>query len=252
MHRFFVPSAVLAQSPVVLTGDIAHQMRRVLRLAPGDRVLLLDGDGVSCEAEVQTVTARDVRLSVLKRELAGGEPRVHITLYQAVLKGERFAWALQKGTEVGVSAFVPVITERSIIDDLQVVEAKRERWQRIIQEAAEQCGRGRVPALLPGQMLRHALKTPGWPGALRLIPWEGLADGGAQASSLAGVLAKCNLNEHTRIEVFVGPEGGFSEAEIAWARGHDVQPVSLGPRILRAETAGLVAAVGILYQAGEL
>ncbi len=92
--------------------------------------------------------------------MAAGEPRVHITLYQAVLKGERFAWALQKGTEVGVAAFVPVITERSIIDDLQVVEAKRERWQRIIQEAAEQCGRGRVPQLLPGQLLRHALKTP--------------------------------------------------------------------------------------------
>ncbi len=252
MQRFFVPPAVLAQSPVVLTGDVAHQMRRVLRLAPGDRVLLLDGEGLSCEAEVLSISAKDVRLNAVQRELATGEPRIHITLYQAVLKGERFAWALQKGTEVGVSAFVPVITERSIIDDLQVVEAKRERWQRIIQEAAEQCGRGRVPALLPGQMLRHAIKNPGWPGALRLIPWEGLADAGEGALSLAGILAKCNLNEGARIEVFVGPEGGFSEAEIDWAQGHDVQPVSLGPRILRAETSGLVAAFGILYQACEL
>lgn len=222
-------------------------MRRVLRLAPGDRVLLLDGEGTCCEAEIHTISSRDVRLEVLCRSEAPGEPRVHITLYQAVLKGERFAWALQKGTEVGVTAFVPVITERSIIDDLQVVEAKRERWQRIIQEAAEQCGRGRVPQLLPGQMLRHALKMPGWPGALRMIPWED-----ERGESLAGLLAGCNLNEEARIEVFVGPEGGFTASEIDWARRHEVQPVSLGSRILRAETAGLVAAVAILYQAGEI
>jgi 16S rRNA (uracil1498-N3)-methyltransferase len=247
MNRFFVPESILRQSPVVLVGDVAHQMRRVLRLAPGDRVLLLDGAGTCCEAEVRAITARDVRLEVLCSSEALGEPRVHITLYQAVLKGERFAWALQKGTEVGVTAFVPVITERSIIDDLQVVEAKRERWQRVIQEAAEQCGRGRVPQLLPGQMLRHALKTPGWPGAVRMIPWEE-----ARGESLAGVLARCNLNEDARIEVFVGPEGGFTASEIDWARGHEVQPVSLGSRILRAETAGLVAAVAILYQAGEI
>ncbi len=231
----------------MLTGDVAHQMRRVLRLAPGDRVQLLDGEGVCCEAEVSAVTAKDVRLTVTGRTLAPGEPKVHITLYQAVLKGERFAWALQKATEVGVAAFVPLITERSIIDDLQVVEAKAERWQRVIQEAAEQCGRGKIPPLLHGQMLRQALKAPAWPGALRLIPWEG-----ERTLTLSHVLSECNLNEGARIELFVGPEGGFTDAEVDWARGHDVQPITLGPRILRAETAGLVAAVGILYQAGEL
>jgi 16S rRNA (uracil1498-N3)-methyltransferase len=246
VHRFFVTHTQLAQQPVVLTGDVAHQMRRVLRLAPGDRVLLLDGDGLACEAEISTITAKDVRLVVLRRGIATGEPRVHITLYQAVLKGERFAWALQKGTEVGISAFVPLITERTIIDDLHAVAAKAERWQRIVQEAAEQCGRGRVPQLLPGQLLRQALKASLWPGALRVIPWEG-----EHAASLASVLAQCNLNDDARIEVFVGPEGGYTDAEIDWARGHDVQPVSLGPRILRAETAGLVAAAAMLYHAGE-
>lgn len=247
MHRFFVSPSLLRIDAVVLTGDVAHQMRRVLRLTPGDRVLLLDGEGVSCEAEVTAVTAKDVRLSVLSRSLADGEPRVHITLYQAVLKGERFAWALQKGVEVGVAAFVPLITERSIIDDLHVVDAKAERWQRIIQEAAEQSGRGKIPRLLPGQMLRQALKAPAWPGARRMIPWEG-----EHALSLSQALAECNLNEGARIEVFVGPEGGFTDAEVDWARRHEVLPVSLGSRILRAETAGLVAAVGILYQAGEM
>jgi 16S rRNA (uracil1498-N3)-methyltransferase len=247
MHRFFVSPSVLRDSSVVVTGDLAHQMRRVLRLAPGARVQLLDGEGLACESEVTAITAKEVRLAVVSRTLASGEPRVHITLFQAVLKGERFAWALQKATEIGVAAFVPLITERSIIDDLHVVEAKADRWQRVIQEAAEQCGRGKVPQLQHGQMLRQALKSPGWPGALRLIPWEG-----EHGVALSQVLRECNLNEGTRIEVFVGPEGGFTEGEVDWARRHEVLPVTLGPRILRAETAGLVAAVGILYQSGEL
>jgi 16S rRNA (uracil1498-N3)-methyltransferase len=245
-QRFFVSGALLAQRPVALTGDVAHQMRRVLRLAPGARVTLLDGEGWEHEAEVIAVTAREVRLNVLSRRDAGGEPRVKITLYQAVLKGERFEWALQKGTEAGVSAFAPLVTERTIIDDLHAVEGKRERWQRIIREAAEQCGRGRVPLLLPGQLLRGAVKAPALEDALRLIPWEG-----ERSQTLSAALAACNFSAGGGIELFVGPEGGFSSAEIDWAQRHGVKPVTLGPRVLRAETAGLVATVAVLYHAGE-
>lgn len=249
MHRFFVTGALLAQQPVILTGDVAHQMRRVLRLAPGDRMTLLDGEGWAHEAEVNAVTSKDVRLTVLSRFAAAGEPRVRVTLHQAVLKGERFEWALQKGTEVGVSAFVPLVTERTIIDDLHAVEGKRERWQRIIREAAEQAGRGRVPLLLPGQLLRGAVKGPPQPveqDALRLIPWEG-----ERSLTLREALAACNFSGEPRIELFVGPEGGFTDAEIDWAQRHGVRPVTLGPRVLRAETAGLVATSAIHYHAGE-
>lgn len=246
MHRFFVSPALLAQPSVTLTGDQAHQIRRVLRLRPGDQVTLLDGQGWAYEADLIAVSPKDVRLALVRRMQAGGEPPVHITLYQAVLKGERFSWALQKGTEVGASAFAPLVCERSVIDDLQVVEAKRERWRRIIQEAAEQCGRGYIPDLLPAQLLRQAVKTPSQPGALRLIPWEG-----ERATPLRAALSGCNLNDGMHIELFVGPEGGFTDVEVDWARRHGVQPVTLGPRILRAETAGLVAMSAILYQAGE-
>jgi 16S rRNA (uracil1498-N3)-methyltransferase len=246
VHRFFVSGAALAQEPVVLTGDVAHQMRRVLRLAPGARVTLLDGEGWAHEAEVLAVTAKDVRLRIVARTEAGGEPRVSITLHQAVLKGERFEWALQKGTEIGASAFVPLVTERTIIDDLQAVEGKRERWQRIIREAAEQCGRGRIPLLLPGQLLRSAVKGPSQDAALRLIPWEG-----ERSLALGEALRTCNFSADTSIELFIGPEGGFTDAEIDWAQRHGVKPVTLGPRVLRAETAGLVATAAILYHAGE-
>jgi 16S rRNA (uracil1498-N3)-methyltransferase len=247
MHRFFVSGALLAQDPVVLTGDVAHQMRRVLRLAPGARVTLLDGEGWAHEAEVIAITGKDARLKVLSRVEAAGEPRAQIILHQAVLKGERFEWALQKGTEVGVSAFAPLVTERTIIDDLQAVEGKRGRWQRIIREAAEQCGRGRVPLLLPGQLLRNAVKGPGLGHPLRLIPWEG-----ERSLTLGEALRACNFSAAPRIELFVGPEGGFTDTEIDWAQRHSVRPVTLGPRVLRAETAGLVATAVILYHAGEM
>ena len=121
---------------------------------------------------------------------------------------------------------MPLVTERTIIDDLQARRGKRERWQRIIQEAAEQCGRGRVPLLLPGQMLRQrgeerrarAARCGSFPGR-------------ASASlTLTEALARCNFPGDARIELFVGPEGGFTDAEIDWAQRHDVRPVTLGAR----------------------
>ena len=120
--------------------------------------------------------------------------------------------------------------------------------QRIIQEAAEQSGRGQLPELAPAQLLPQAALRPVRPkGALRLIPWEG-----EQANRLRDALAGCNFADGARIEVFIGPEGGFAEEEIASARRYGIQPVTLGPRILRAETAGVVAAAVILYAAGEI
>lgn len=258
MHRFFVPAAALAQQPVVLTGDQAHQIRRVLRMRVGERVTLLDGQGWAYEGVLIAVDEGNVRCQTLRRWEAAGEPRTHITLYQAVLKGERFSWALQKGVEVGVSAFAPLICERNVVDDLAAIESKRERWECIIREAAEQCGRGRLPELDQTQLFSQAASpslpppcpSPGRRGAggeVRLIAWEG-----EYSTTLRDALARCNWAAGARIQLFVGPEGGFTEDEIALARRCGVQPVTLGPRILRAETAGVIAAALILYEAGEL
>lgn len=253
MHRFFVPSESLKHQPVTLTGDQAHQVRRVLRLRLGDRVMLLDGHGWACEAMLVALGEADAKFQVVRRWEMEGEPATHITLYQAVLKGERFGWALQKGAEVGVSAFVPIVCERNVVDDLDAVEEKRERWERIIQEAAEQSGRARLPRLLPAQLFAQAIhateKTTGVSEnpPLRIIPWEG-----ERSLRLRDALAGCNLSQGARIEVFIGPEGGFADEEIDLARRYGIRPVTLGPRILRAETAGIIAAVLILYEAGDI
>ena len=172
MHRFFVSPDTFERQPVVLTGDQAHQVRRVLRMRLGERAVLLDGRGWACEGLLIAVNDADVRFQVSQRWLESGEPRTQITLLQAVLKGERFGWVLQKGTEVGVSAFMPVICERNVVDDMEAIEDKRERWERIIQEAAEQSGRASAatpartalpasgPARLPAEQSRRITAPP--------------------------------------------------------------------------------------------
>lgn len=266
MHRFFVHPDALKAQPVTLSGDQAHQVRRVLRLRLGERVILLDGQGWCYEAALIALSEADARFQLLRRWPAQGEPEVHITLYQAVLKGERFDWALQKGTEVGVSAFVPLVCERNVVDDLAAIEGRRERWQRIIREAAEQSGRGRLPVLGPAMLFTQAVTSPpahragpmerkdasaphprAATQALRLIPWEN-----ERGARLRDVLRDCNLAPGTGIEILVGPEGGFTAQEIDLARRQGIRPITLGPRILRAETAGVVAAALILYEAGEI
>lgn len=247
MHRFFVSPEVVAASSVTLTGDQAHQVRRVLRLQPGAEVALLDGSGWVYRCAVASSDQAGVRLDVLERSQGQGEPSVHIVLHQAALKGDHFNWVLQKGVEVGISAFVPTVCARNVVDDLQAIEVRRDRWERIIREAAEQCGRPLLPELRPAQLLSQSLKSTGDAGSLRLIPWEG-----EQSTRLGHVLAACNVAAGSRIELFVGPEGGFTGDEIERARRHGVQPVTLGPRVLRAETAGIVAATAILFHAGEL
>lgn len=255
MHRFFVSPKTLAAIPVVLRGEQAHQINRVLRMEPGDPVVLLDNHGAAYDVVLESSGKDEARFRIVGRRETVGEPATHITLYQAVLKGERFDWALQKGTEVGVSRFVPLICERNVVGDMRAIEGRRVRWERILREAAEQSGRDRIPELAPAQLFQTAIQpAPADPGApLRLIPWEGeRATGLRQALAGCSATACCNFKSGGRIELFVGPEGGFTDGEIDSARRCGVQPITLGPRILRAETAGPVAAALILYEAGEL
>jgi 16S rRNA (uracil1498-N3)-methyltransferase len=251
MHRFFVAPEVLQREPVALEGEQAHRIRQVLRMRPGERAILLDNCGWAYEASLVSHGNAAVQFEIVQRRKATGEPRTHITLYQGVLKRERFGWVLQKGTEVGISQFVPLVAERNVVADMKAVEQKRDRWERIIREAAEQSGRARLPVLAPAQpfasvvgagsvLERSARNT-------RLILWEE-----ERAATLRQTLTRCNLRAGDRIEILVGPEGGFTVAEVDLAGQWGAERVTLGPRILRAETAGVVAAAAILFHAGEM
>jgi 16S rRNA (uracil1498-N3)-methyltransferase len=252
MHRFFVPPAWVTDNEVTISGPQAHQIARVLRMHPGDGLIVLDNSGWEIEVRLLAVDRTLVRGEVLHRRLADREPKTKITLYQGALKSNRFEFALQKGTEVGVVQFVPVIADRCVVSVLEAAERKRPRWEWIVQEAAEQCRRGRKPVLRPAILFPQACEEARQSGGLGLILWEQ-----EEAIGLSRVLSKAppGYDGHWppfSVNLFVGPEGGFTPDEVGIARRYGMVPVSLGPRILRAETAGLVAASAILYELGEM
>lgn len=238
MHRFFIPPEALKGPTVALGGTLAHQMASVLRLRPGDVVVFLDNSGWEYESRVTYIERGHVEALILERRLAGTETVLRLHLYQAVLKGEKLELVLQKGTELGLASFTPVLSRRSVAGPPSA--GRQERWRHIIQEAAEQSGRARLPPLHPATSLKEALS--GSPG-LRLFPWEEERSLGLRQALPVAV---------AEISLFIGPEGGWEPEEVAQAREHGAVAVSLGPRILRAETAGLVAAAAILYHFGEL
>ena len=239
-HRFFIPPESITPPTVVLPGDVARQLKTVLRMQPGDSIVVLDNSGREWQVRLTEVGKTAVRGEIVGQAQAQGEPALHLTLYQGTLKAQKFEWVLQKGVELGVSSFVPLICQRSVVRDSAALAKKGERWQRIIREAAEQVGRGLLPRLEPAmpfeQAMRHAYAAP-----LRLMLWE----------EAAGPSLKAALTGARRIALFVGPEGGFAAAEAATAQQVGFQVVKLGPRILRAETAGLAATAAIMYELGE-
>ena len=272
MHRFFISPDQLRGRVVRFDEVQAHQMRRVLRLRPGARVLALDGEGLQYEVQLEEVSNSHVTGLVAAKTPATGEPRVRLTLFQSLLQRDKFEWVLQKGTEIGVAAFVPVITRRSLVRDADDVGAnKLERWRRIIKEAAEQSGRGRLPAISAAVTLETALAglpsphpSPEGRGGLVPSPFGGgLGRGSSPPARLAllaweGETARTlrqavgQTNGVTDIVLFIGPEGGYETAEVEAAAAHGVVAFTLGRRVLRTETAAVVGAALVLYELGEM
>ncbi len=260
MHRFFIPPSWVQGNKVTITGPQAYQIARVLRMRPGDALIVLDNSGWEIEVQLASVDSAAVTGEVVHRRLASGEPRTKITLYQGVLRSNRFEFLLQKCTELGVVQFVPVIADRCVVSDQDAVEKKIRRWEWIIQEAAEQCRRGRKPALRPAVLFPQACEEARQSGGLSLIPWEeeksvslrSLLRSAPLAPDAGSTATAQQSRPPFAINLFVGPEGGFTPQEITAAQRYDLVPVTLGRRILRAETAGIVAAAAILYDLGDL
>ena len=246
VHRFFIPPEWIQEKQVALSGEVAHQVRHVLRLKTGDRIVVLDDTGWECEIELRQVERDVVRGQVVEERQSSGEPHTRLNLYQAALKARKFEVVLQKGTELGIVEFVPVVCERSVVGEVSEIDTKQERWRRIIREAAEQSCRGHLPVLRPTTMFGPACQNAVNSGSRVLILSER-----EQEVSLKQALAQGGRNDESTaksISLFVGPEGGFTPEEIYLAAQYGAQPVGLGPRILRAETAGLAAASAILYE----
>jgi len=271
MHRFFVPPDILKETnfDIALPKDLAHQIRDVIRLNVGEQLVLLDNSGDEILTTVAKTSKAAVEVHLIERRPGKSEPAVRIILHQGLLKSARFEWILEKGTELGVSVFSPIICRRSMAGLEDTGPTKIQRWQRIIQEAAEQSGRSRLPELLPIRPLVHALNDIS-PYALAIMPWEeehaltlhnalnsatreGAGDVLGGVGTLASLRSGCTTNPSTpthppTVILFIGPEGGLMPEEIAIAQRQGVQVVTLGSRILRAETAALAAVANVMYE----
>ena len=248
MHRFFVEGQCRVGAEVALLPEEARHAAQVLRLMPGEAVELLDGRGVFAGA-LASVEKDGVRAAVSAR-LPDREPRIRVTLFQGLAKGDKMERIVQKCTELGMHALQPLEMARCVQRlDAKRAEAQRERWQRIAREAAKQCGRAWTPPVHPPMGFGDPALAGRWAEQqLLIVPWEE-----AEGGSLRGLLCDAaGESGPSRIGLVIGPEGGIAEGEIARLHGLGGKMVTLGPRILRTETAGMAALAAIMALSGEL
>jgi len=243
MQRALITTGMVQGDLITIPpGEAFHHLRRVLRAKPGEAIECLDGQGGVYRGMLAEASDRALVVRVDER-LDEPQPRLAITLAQALIRPEHFEWAIQKATELGVARIVPLVTARTVRGASGGAASGRlARWRRIMESAAVQCGRARLPALDEPQTLEQMLVDFGGSRGVFLTPAESGTPIASAAAALAGAPS---------VTVFIGPEGDFSPEEIALAQRAGLTPVRLGPRVLRAETAA-VAAVAILQcLAGE-
>lgn len=248
MERFWVSPQSLDTDPVSLEGEGFKHLAKVLRLRVGDKVELFDGEGRAYLGEIQEIGRDRAWISRVTLLAKQGESPLALCLLQGLPKGEKMEWILQKNTELGVEAFWPLLLQRCVVrlETDKKREHKLERLEKVVQEAARQCGRQVVPRVLPPVGLKEALREIG-PADRLLVPWE---EGGRP---LAEVLNEMGPpREGGRLFVLIGPEGGLTREEVQVAQGQGGQVVTLGPRILRTETAGMAVAAIAQYVWGDM
>lgn len=236
-HRFYLPADRWNPEHLVLDEEEAHHCLDVMRCREGDRVIVFNGAGSEAEAEIVATAKGSV---TLKAKLAGTTPRppAAITLGQAVPKGKNMDLIIQKATELGVSRIVPLLSERTVVQlDGEDFDKKRQKWQRVAIEACKQCGQNWVPevaAPVKVEAFARSVKDP-----LRLI--AAIGPDSRPLKSLLAARDEEGAPRATAAAVMIGPEGDFTPAEVGTALSHGFLPLSLGPIILRSETAAIYA-----------
>ena len=233
MHRFYLPPQNF-RSDFVVSDDKAFisQLAKVLRAKHGDKFTLFDDSGDEILAQLTDLDKKSAKFLIIDRKRGSAEPEKRITLYQSLIKKDKFDWVVQKAVELGAARIVPVISEHSIVRELS--EAKLARYEEIIKEATEQCGGARLAEITQPMKYSAAIKLAAKERGAKIIAYEKKI--GAELDDIAD----------DEIHLFIGPEGGYSESEIAEAQKASIVPVSLGKRILRAETAAIAALAKLL------
>ncbi|MEM9481352.1 MAG: 16S rRNA (uracil(1498)-N(3))-methyltransferase [Verrucomicrobiota bacterium] len=242
MHRFYIPSANWNPESLVLTGDEAHHCTQVVRCRVGEKVVAFNGEGTEATTEITEAEPGGVTLKTIS--VATSTPlRARITLAQAIPKGKNMDLIIQKATELGAAEIVPIISERTIVR-LEPDEAakKQEKWQRVALEACKQCGQNFLPTVAAPITIDDFFAQK--PSAdLPLV--ASLQPG---AISIKEILAESGNNRPTSALMLVGPEGDYTPAEINAAKAFGCRPVTLGPIVLRTETAAIFTLSVLAYE----
>lgn len=250
LHRFFVTGALPSEgetAPVGLSEADRHHLTRVLRLKPGERIIVADAGGTQAEAVLADVSAQAV--TAVYGPTAESVPRPRVVLAQAVSRRERMELTVQKATELGVSEIWPVLTARCVVRlDEQRSIKRAERWSRIAEEAAKQSQRSVVPVVREPMSLRELVDAAGSEDVV-LVPWEEAA---ASAPGIGAALDEAGAKMGDGIVVVIGPEGGLEPAEVDALKAAGAHAVSLGDTVLRTETAAIAAVAIVSYEMGAL
>ncbi len=230
INRIFCEGPLQPNAQVALPAAGAHHIVRVLRMRENAPLRVFDGEGHEFQAQIAQIAGDKVTVQLGEQVQATPESRLRITLVQGVSRGERMDWTLQKATELGVAAISPVLTSRSVVRlDQKQAEKKQAHWLGVITSACEQCGRARLPSLAAPITLRDYFANVRKDG-MRLVLSP------TAPASLAGIASL-----PAKVELLIGPEGGLDDSELIAAEQAGFMPVRLGPRVLRTETAAIVA-----------
>ncbi|MFA6797239.1 MAG: RsmE family RNA methyltransferase [Candidatus Paceibacterota bacterium] len=234
LHRFFIKEKIeKGKETKIDNPELLHQWTKVFRLSSSDRVIVFNGNGFEYEGYFRVLNKKEAVLFLDKENKIDNKPKIELHIFQSIIKKDNFELIAQKCTEIGVSAFHPIISERSEKKDLNI-----ERLNKIVTEASEQSGRGSVPKVFIPVKLEDSIKD--FSDDLFMLDF----DGKPLSSSLRAKRGNPGLNN--KIGLLLGPEGGWSDKERELLREKGIKSVSLGKQVLRAETASIVASALIL------
>ena len=243
MRRFFIKQSKITSTKIFITGSDAAHIKKVLRMEPGDRIWLFDGRGFEYEAMIENLLVGSIEVSITKRFLSASESPVQIIVAQALLKDKKMDILARQLTEIGITKLIPFTAIRSVSrPDKKRLSARRKRWKKIAIEALKQCGRGHVTEIGETITFNDAIKIDDGCD-LKIVFWEN------ESKPISDAIQH---RHYRKILAVLGPEGGFSEKEIEDARVCGFVTASLGPRILRAETAAIAACTILQYLFGDM
>lgn len=241
MHRFFIEPSQIQDTEIYMEGPDVNHMKNVLRMKPGEQVMISDGEGTQYLCEVESLEAKLGRLRIVDTWKENRELSSRIYLFQGIPKIDKMELIIQKATELGVYELIPVVTGRTVVKlDDKKAEKKLLRWNAIAEAAAKQSGRSMIPRVHEVMTFSEALAY-GEALDVLLIPYE-KAEGMESTRQ-----AIENIRPGQSVGIFIGPEGGFEESEVKQAMSCKAAPITLGRRILRTETAGFVVLSMLLY-----